>query len=30
VFAVVLPVRGRAVLRAQADPETSLTWTQGG
>ena len=30
VFAVVLPVRGRAILRAQADPETSLTWSQGG
>ena len=30
VFAIVLPVRGRAVLRAQADRETSLTWTQGG
>ena len=28
VFAIDLPVRGRAVLRAQADPETSLTWTQ--
>jgi hypothetical protein len=29
VFTVALPVRGRAVLRAQADPETSLAWTQG-
>jgi hypothetical protein len=30
VFQAVLPVRGRAVLRAQADPDTSLAWTQGG
>jgi hypothetical protein len=29
VFAVSLPIRGRAVLRAQADPDTSLAWTQG-
>ncbi len=29
VFGAVLPVRGRAVLRAQADPDTSLAWTQG-
>jgi hypothetical protein len=30
VFHAVLPVRGRAVLRAQADPDTSLAWTQAG
>jgi hypothetical protein len=30
VFQAVLPVRGRAILRAQADPDTSLPWTQGG
>jgi hypothetical protein len=30
VFGAVLPIRGRAVLRAQADPDTSLPWTQGG
>jgi hypothetical protein len=30
VFQAVLPVRGRAVLRAQADPDTSLAWTQAG
>ncbi len=30
VFKRVLPIRGRAVLRAQADPDTSLAWTQGG
>jgi hypothetical protein len=30
VFGAILPVRGRAVLRAQTDPDTSLTWTQGG
>jgi hypothetical protein len=29
VFDVVLSVRGRATLRAQADPGTSLAWTQG-
>jgi hypothetical protein len=29
VFQAVLAVRGRAVLRAQADPDTSLPWTQG-
>ncbi|HET6864311.1 MAG TPA: hypothetical protein VFH80_00230 [Solirubrobacteraceae bacterium] len=29
VVQAVLPVRGRAVLRAQADPDTSLPWTQG-
>jgi hypothetical protein len=29
VFQTVLPVRGRAILRAQADPETSLPWSQG-
>ena len=29
VFAAPLRVRGRAVLRAQADPDTSLAWTQG-
>ena len=29
VFAVVLPVRGAAALRAQEDPDTSLVWTQG-
>jgi hypothetical protein len=29
VFAVSLPLRGRAVLRAQTDPDTSLSWTQG-
>jgi hypothetical protein len=29
VFDVVLSVRGRATLRAQADPVTSLVWTQG-
>jgi hypothetical protein len=29
VFDVVLPMRGRATLRAQADPVTSLAWTQG-
>lgn len=28
VFDVVLSVRGRATLRAQADPVTSLAWTQ--
>jgi hypothetical protein len=28
VFDVVLSVRGRAMLRAQADPVTSLAWTQ--
>jgi hypothetical protein len=30
VFQAVLPIRRRAVLRAQADPDTSLPWTQGG
>jgi hypothetical protein len=30
VFQAALPVRGRAVLRAQADPDTSLAWTQAG
>ena len=30
VFAAVLPIRGRAALRAQADPDTSLVWTQAG
>jgi hypothetical protein len=30
VFQAVLPVRGRAILRARADPDTSLPWTQGG
>jgi hypothetical protein len=30
VFQAVLPIRGRAMLRAQADPDTSLAWTQGG
>ena len=30
VFTIVLPVRGRAALRAQEDPDTSLVWTQGG
>jgi len=30
VFQAVLPIRGRAVLRAQADPDTSLAWTQAG
>jgi hypothetical protein len=30
VFQAVLGVRGRAILRAQADPDTSLPWTQGG
>ena len=29
VFDVVLSVRGRATLRAQAEPITSLAWTQG-
>jgi len=29
VFDVVLSVRGRATLRAQAEPMTSLAWTQG-
>jgi hypothetical protein len=29
VFDVVLPIRGRATLRAQADPGTSIAWTQG-
>ena len=29
VFGAVLPLRGRAVLRAQSDPDTSLPWTQG-
>jgi hypothetical protein len=29
VFQAVLSVRGRAVLRAQSDPDTSLPWTQG-
>jgi hypothetical protein len=29
VFEVNLRVRGRTVLRAQADPDTSLPWTQG-
>ena len=29
VFDVVLSIRGRATLRAQADPVTSLAWTQG-
>ena len=29
VFQAVLPVRGRVILRAQADPDTSLPWTQG-
>jgi hypothetical protein len=30
VFVAVLPVRGRAMLRAQSDADTSLNWTQGG
>ncbi|MGN6869072.1 MAG: hypothetical protein ACTHMY_11795 [Solirubrobacteraceae bacterium] len=30
IFQAVLPTRGRTVLRAQADPDTSLPWTQGG
>ncbi|MGZ4250939.1 MAG: hypothetical protein ACXVUE_21865, partial [Solirubrobacteraceae bacterium] len=29
VFSVVLPMHGRATLRAQASPVTSLAWTQG-
>jgi hypothetical protein len=28
VFEAVLAIHGRAVLRAQADPDTSLAWTQ--
>lgn len=30
VFQTLLPLRGRAVLRAQAGPDTSLPWTQRG
>jgi hypothetical protein len=29
VFIAILSVRGRATLRAQAEPDTSLAWTQG-